>query len=405
MAAAVLCLSLGAAPLRADESAPSFSGPAAHAHVAALAGDPGARQAGSVSQAAATEYLARAFQSTGATVTTQPFPITYFETRLTQLAIQGPLGQLVATVPLTYSAAGSVEADLEFVGLAREGDFSPSDVAGKIALVQRGEIRFGEKVDRLASAGAAGAVIYNNLPGTFSGSLAASSRIPALSISREDGEMLLDQLRGARLRARLDVDASTAQRVATNVVATLSGGPRQVVVGAHYDAVAGSPGGNDNASGTAVLLELARIMAKERPPFTVTFVAFDAEEIGLLGSAHYVSTLSEAERSNVVAMINLDMVGVGTVSRFGGSDHLVRSAMAIAGELGQSSRPLGDGTLTGASDHSSFQRAGVPAVFIHRSEDPNYHGPNDRADLVDPENLHIAGEIALRLIRRLAGEL
>jgi Zn-dependent M28 family amino/carboxypeptidase len=97
-------------------------------------------------------------------------------------------------------------------------------------------------------------------------------------------------------------------------------------------------------------------------------------------------------------MINLDMVGVGTESKVGGSPPMVQLARAAAGRSGLQVSEMGE---AGASDHASFTRAGVPALFIYRSNDPNYHSPNDRAEYIDPANLQIAGQLALDVVAAL----
>src|SRR5262249_56768081 len=108
--------------------------------------------------------------------------------------------------------------------------------------------------------------------------------------------------------SHVGVDASVAQSTGANVVAVRQGGPKSIVIGGHFDSVPAGPGANDNGSGTATTLELARVLAQAPTQFTLRFVAFDAEEIGLLGSSHYVAQLSDAERPSIVAVINLDLV-------------------------------------------------------------------------------------------------
>jgi aminopeptidase YwaD len=102
-------------------------------------------------------------------------------------------------------------------------------------------------------------------------------------------------------------------------------------------------------------------------------------------------------------MVNLDMVGVGDSWRFGGSDGLVQRAEQAAAALGAPYAKLG-GPVAGASDHASFLAAGIPAVFVHRVSDPNYHTAGDRAEHVDPVALGQAGEVVVRLLEGLAAE-
>ena len=379
---------------------PAFSGDLALGHVNVLADAIGSRPAGSANQARAAEYLLGQFRALGYQADLQPFPVTSYQDRGSTLTVAGALGRQLTPAALTYSAGGVFEAELVRVGLGRADDLRAVDLRGKIALVERGEIRFTDKVDNVVRAGAGGVVIYNNQPGMFSGALTEPSSVPVVGLSREDGENLLTRLAGGPVTARLAVDAGVEQQTAANVVATKPGGPETVVIGGHFDSVAAGPGANDNGSGTAVVLELARVLAGHPSPFTIKFVAFDAEEIGLIGSAHMVAQLSEDERRTTRAMINLDMVGVGTQTFLGGSDSLRDLAFPIAAALGQPARALGDG-LNGASDHASFVRAGIPSVFLYRAEDPNYHSPNDRTAFIDPAHLDYAGRLSLGILDAL----
>ena len=97
-----------------------------------------------------------------------------------------------------------------------------------------------------------------------------------------------------------------------NVVAEKSGsGEGVVVLGAHYDTVPNVEGANDNGSGTAVILAIAEDWAEQPLPFTVRFIAFGSEEVGLRGSAHYVNSLSADQRDGIIAMLNFDALGSG----------------------------------------------------------------------------------------------
>jgi len=393
-----------APPAEAPVAAPvEFNGVQAKLHVDVLAGEIGSRPAGSESQARAAQYVQGQLSSFGYQAELQSFPITFYDDRGSTLAVAGALERQMSANTLQYSPPGAAEGELVDVGLARDGDFSPAAVQGKIALIERGEIRFSEKAENVAQAGALGAVIYNNGPDNFNGSLGSGGQIPAVSLARSDGESLLAQTRRGPVTVRITVDASLDQRTAANVVATKPGGPQTVVIGGHFDSVAAGPGANDNGSGTAVMLELARVLASRPSPFTIKFVAFDAEEIGLLGSAHLVGQLSEDEVRTTRAMINLDMVGVGDEVRLGGSDEVVSLAFPIAAQLGEPARALGGG-LNGASDHASFMRAGIASLFVYRAEDPNYHGPNDRAEFVDPAGLDFAGRLVLGVLDSLGGQ-
>ncbi len=97
---------------------------------------------------------------------------------------------------------------------------------------------------------------------------------------------------------------------------------------------------------------------------------------------------------------NLRVNGVGDSPQLGGDETLARIGQRVAAGLGQPAALIGQ--VQGGSDHASFARAGVPALFIHRSNDPNYHSPLDRAEYVDPAHLQYAGQLALGVLDALA---
>jgi aminopeptidase YwaD len=379
------------------ENSPTFSGSSANQHVDALSVGIGSRVAGSPIQTRTHDYLSARFAEMGYQVQTQPFAINAYQDRGSSVALAGDVPRPVAANTMQYSTGGTAEGVLIEAGLGRDEDFKAVDVRGSVALVTRGETRFVDKVEAATRAGAAAIIIVNNAPGNVNGSLIGMSAIPAVSVSQEDG-ITLQQAAAAGGRVRVEVDASAEQSTGSNVVATRPGGPQTLVIGAHIDSVAAGPGANDNGSGTATMLEVARVMATASTPYTLVFVGFDAEEIGLLGSAHYVGQLSEGERQSIRAMINLDMVGVGTESRVGGTDTLIRLAQSVGTRSGLPLASMGE---SGASDHASFMRAGIPALFIYRSNDPNYHSPNDKAELIDPANLQLAGQLVLDVVAAL----
>lgn len=361
----------------------------------------GPRVAGSPAQFAAVEYLEEQFGAVGLRTERQTLGFRAFDDRGSSLELLSADGSSLNVLTLTYSAGGEVEGELVHVGLARQGDFAPTTVRGKIGLAERGEIRFSEKVTNLAEAGAIGVIVYNNQPGIFGGSLIGPGELPVVAISAEDGERLRDLVQSERTTVRFRVEAELQDRTGVNVVAARDAGAKMVVIGAHYDSVRAGPGANDNASGTAVLLELSRLIATRQYPFSVRIVAFGAEEIGLLGSRHYVAQLDEAARRSTMAMINLDMVGVGDQMALGGDAAVVDRALRLTREAGSQARQLGNGPGS-SSDHASFQAAGIASLFVHRGNDPRYHTPEDKPEYVLPENLATAGQLVLALLDELA---
>jgi aminopeptidase YwaD len=139
-------------------------------------------------------------------------------------------------------------------------------------------------------------------------------------------------------------------------------------------------------------------------PFTFQIVLFGAEEIGLVGSQHYVGALRPQEREHITAMLNFDMVGVGDRPMVGGSAELVDLAFATAEQNGTRLGRLGGRALE-RSDQASFLDANIPAIFLHRSGDPNYHTVEDRAKHVNADHLAVAGQLALALLDQIAASI
>jgi Peptidase family M28/K319L-like, PKD domain len=199
-----------------------------------------------------------------------------------------------------------------------------------------------------------------------------------------------------------------------NVVAVLKGSSSRpaIVIGAHYDAIAfpegdRAPGAEDNASGTAALIELARVLGREQLATEVRFIAFAAEEVGLRGSQHHVAALPAGD-PGVQAMFNLDMVGHDPqltrrliIDAFGVS-------RALAGRLARAAERFTTLTTTagifsrGRSDHRPFAERGIPALTVagERWRDyPHYHSAADLPRHVDPGMVaEVARAIAARVM-------
>ena len=363
----------------------------------------GPRPAGSDAEDKAARYLRDQLQGFGYEIELQPFSFDVFVDAGSGLEVLSPPAASPAVFPFDPSANGVVEGELVGAGIGRPGDF-PTDSAGKIALIQRGMLRFSEKVANAAAAGAVGTVIYNNEPPLFGGDLSVLSDIPAVAMSQEDGEALLAKTQSGPVSVRLTVLTETGPRDSQNVIARPPDGECRVVAGGHYDSVPGGPGANDNASGTATVVEMARALAADGEFDDVCFVLFGAEETGLIGSSRFVDRLTAAESETLEAMLNFDMVGVGTNWLLGGSLSITDIAVAEAEERGldyiRSSSDLS------GSDHASFLAADVPAIFLHSffetiADDPRYHTTEDQPQHVEPSRMGEIGDAGLAVIEEL----
>jgi Zn-dependent M28 family amino/carboxypeptidase len=314
---------------------------------------------------------------------------------------------------------------------------------GAVALMQRGTCTFREKVANAVRAGASAVVVFNEggegRRGVFGGTLGPPQvPVPALAASFAVGEALrngvLDGPTGVTATVRTDMIAET--RRTSNVVAeSRTGAPGNVVVvGAHLDSVARGPGINDNGSGSAVVLEAAERLASLRPRNRLRFVWWGAEEVGLVGSAHYVETLSSAARRRIALYLNFDMVGSPNFARYvydgdnstssrrvpfpQGSAAIER---VLARYLSSRKLPFRE-TGLGGSDHLSFAEAGIPVggLFTGASDrktegeaadfggragqpyDPCYHERCDTTANVSGIALLQSTQTAIHAIRRFA---
>ena len=296
--------------------------------------------------------------------------------------------------------------------------------AGAIALlIVAGEQDF--KQDRLSK------LRYDN---------AGDAGIPVMAISRKAAEDLFNKpVSDLELAARsksadayreilfsisLETNITRKQLPAYNVIGMLEGSDpvlkkEYVVIGAHYDHLgrggegSGSLaprsgdihyGADDNASGTAGVLELARVFSKQspRPKRTIIFMAFSGEEEGLLGSNHYVNH-PLLPLASTVAMINMDMIGRMKDRR------LVIGGVGTAEEwrniIGADTEKLFQLTLNedgfGPSDHSSFYGKQVPVLFFWTGTHNDYHKPSDTFEKINYEDE--AG--ILRLVARIVNQM
>lgn len=384
-----------AAPVATDPQPSTFSGQNAYKHVQHLAVTIGSRPTGSPKEVEAAAYIAGELRRYGYTVEKQPFDFDAYRARSATLEVQGVPEQ---ARPIEFSPGGEVSGRLVPAGIGRSEEFPRGTISGQVALIERGTLSFGDKVENAKAAGAAAVVVYNNVSGDFAGwTLPSIGAIPALAVSRETGLKLLQ----SSFQVRVSVDARYRKIESQNVVAK-GGQSCRIVVGGHFDSVEAGPGANDNASGTGVTMELARVLKDRAAADGLCFIAFGAEELGLWGSRRYAESLTEEQKRAMAGMINLDMVGVGDSWRMSGSEALQAPALSGAASSGLPVGSFGTNERGGGSDHASFMREGIPAVFIHRREDPNYHTAEDKVEHVDPAALEAAGMAAVSIIDRLA---
>lgn len=364
---------------------------------------------------------------------------------------EAPLEEGREATTLSFSSDGEVQAPVVFVGYglrvadAPVDDYAGLDVRGKVVLAlsgyagpPRSNPKLGraawvrEKVQTAAEAGAAAFLYVRCSTDSAEDSLEPFSEdmarrreaIPAACITREallragsaDFAGALEEREGASsllwgcelAPVDLATEVEQVETTARNVIGILPGSDPAlreecVVIGAHYDHVGNATarageavdpaqtcnGADDNASGASGVLALARDLAGDPAPprRSVVFIAFDAEEKGLLGSQHYVrEPVWELERT--VAMVNLDMVGrlrddklwvfeAASSSTFPPVLESLASAQALSLVLNERE--------PGGSDHAPFLASGIPTAFFFTGMHPEYHSPKDDYALLNVE--------------------
>ncbi|MCD0453671.1 M28 family peptidase [Actinocorallia sp. API 0066] len=405
---ALLAVPGGATARVADPAARAVAGVRASAvesHLAALAriasahGD--TRAAGTPGYAAARDYLVTQLRAAGYRPVVQEFDFPYFQeegtaelsrlsptphTYLPSVAGADKLGDFAT---MTFSGSGDVSGPVRAVdaGAPAKGKASTSgceaaDFAGfprgAVALLRRGTCTFAVKAANAQAAGAAAAVIFNDggegRTDTLSGTVGKPGEvaIPVLGASHAVGE----ELARAGTTVRVTTRTTSETRQTWNVIAdTRRGDPRRVVmVGAHFDSVPEGPGINDNASGAAALLELAKYAYRVPVPNRLRFAWWGAEELGLLGSEHYVAALSARERAAVRLYLNHDMIASPNhvygiydgddSDRTGegpGPEGSARIEKAYEGYFKAIGVPTQGTDFTGRSDYGPFIARGIPA--------------------------------------------
>lgn len=349
----------------------------------------GPRVAGTPIAERASDYLIDQYRKLGYQVEVQTFTYPKFFDGGSTVSIEG---KTINAWAMVRSIPGNPSGKLVAVpNYGKPEDFKAVNVRNQIAIVQRGGgVQFIQKIENAAAAGAIGILIVNNQPGTIRGMLLRSSPIPAASLSQEVGTPLLEQAQKTNVQATLTVKAQP-NALGRNVIAHLPNVTQpKLIIGGHFDSVENSPGANDNASGTAVVLGIARSLSKSPEANQIWFMGFDGEEDGLKGSEAFVDRATPQFLSGLKAMLNFDMVGINDRLLLDGSGTMSAIAQSVSGNV-QSSR-------FGGSDHASFRSKNVSTLFFFRGTDPNYHSPGDK--VVEPRLLKETQDAALKIIQK-----
>ncbi|MEX0172406.1 M28 family metallopeptidase [Streptomyces sp. LMG1-1-1.1] len=350
----------------------------------------GNRAAGTLGHDASAAYVYTQLKKAGYDVRYQKFDFQYTQTLAEKASVVAPAPRTLDIKAMTYTkstpvggitaALAAVPVDADGTTGCEPGDFATGTFTGKIALIKRGGCTFAAKQQNAAAAGAVGAVIYNNTEGALSGTLGdpAAGKIPTGGLTQAEGVALAADLANGPVSLSLEIRQLSELRSTNNVIAETRGGnaANTVMLGSHLDSVTAGPGINDNGSGSAGLLQTALELAKSKDKVRnkVRFAWWSAEENGLLGSEHYVNTLTALDKGEIKLYLNFDMIaspnyglfvydgddsdGVGAGAGPEGSAQLERDITDFMDKRGL---PHEGTDFSGRSDYGPFIEVGIPS--------------------------------------------
>ena len=392
-------------------------------HVRFLSETIGPRPGGTQSEKWAARYVGMKLQSMGYEVEYQPFAVPDQYVGFIESPLSKSRNWQTGAAPNSLISTEAVTAPLIFVPNGTNLDEVPNEVNGKIVLFERGATvaDYNKQVENAVAKGAKGVLLYSLIGGrgnygqTFNPRLTKKQSIPVFGLAYAQGNAFKEEL--ARkgdtilsLKARHESNLQSLNVIAKKKPKNSTGNEKAVIVSSHYDSVAGAPGANDNASGTGLVLELARAFQNVETDKEIRFIAFGSEEMGLIGSEHYVDNLSTQERDRILGVFNADMVATNYDKAKNlyamtpdGSTNLVTDATLNAAK--QLNNDLVLQGKFGSSDHVPFAYAGIPAaLFIWMGVDSwnpliyhiekVYHTPQDNVlENISPERMKMGLDV------------
>jgi len=360
--------------------------------VAALSEQIGPRPPGSAAELEAARFMRAAFEEMGLECWIEPFESPSHRAVGSAIRVAGEDAPF-PSLPAQFSAGGEGSGELVFLGMMGKSPLEPRAVGGKVGLlIPAGS--HAEKIDylsRLEANGLEGLIVVSPYLDNIQTKIVRYPEIARMPIAVVSMRTATRLRRCEGRRAEMSVCvAGGERRESQNVVARVRGsGDRWLAVSAHCDTAAHAPGALDNASGAAVLIEVARRFVDARPRATLLFVATGSEEHGRLdgvgAGAQAFYDRREAELETCLGHIEIDDVGnvLGTPEVFIGGSKPFRDR--VLGAVGPGIRYGGSGGV--GCDHGAAEQRGVPWAWFCDCEFPcpHYHSPEDTMEFFDAE--------------------
>ncbi len=363
----------------------------------------GPRPPGSAAERLAAEWVAGQFAAMGYAPAIEPFDCPAHGALAASLA--GP-GEAVDIAPTQHTPCGSAVGPLHWLG-AGEGHLR-GEPAGKIGLLLAGgSLQERHRLlDRLESAGLAGVIVVTPSANSVNGKIVRSGRARRMLTATvsDSGARRLRARAGQTVTLTITGDRPSPAGQSQNVVAELPGaGPNRLIVWAHYDTAAGSPGAGDNASGTALLLELARELAGRELPATVQFVATGAEEFGGEDACGHGAkaflTRRAGDLERTIAAFDIDYVGeaLGVRRLRAAGPRAVIDAVPAFDNVHRADR-----RSTSCDSGSAYHFGLANVTLMDDTGSPHLHTPEDTIDTLDLAALAEMLGVCRRTVEALA---
>lgn len=385
------------------------------AHVRALAAI-GPRLMATDKEREGAEYFARAMQKAGAETWLETFPVVGWQPGEAEVSVrQGRKWLEVPALTLGFSppTKGRVESKVVVIDHCRADNPQLRECAGKVVLCAALWGEDGRDLDALTKAKPAAIFFIDdrypsyhsvqiNMPMGWAGRLG----VPAATVSYFDGWEMAKR----RPKVRVKIASSSFPAESVNAVARFEGTNSRlapVVLGAHHDSVTVGEQADDNATGMACVIEVAKALAAKPRARTVVACSFGCEEFLSTGSEAFVRAHPEvAEKAALV--VNFDSVG----SVLGQTQCLVTGTAKLLKLAGEAVEGLGlpvivERDVSPYSDHFFFTAAGTPAVWLHR---PNcragrwyHHSDFDAVEQVGGKQIAMAADVGMAIAEEIAG--
>jgi len=371
------------------------------AHMNKFCLDIGTRHCGSDGERQAAQYIEDYWRSLGLDVRREEYPVRGWKCSsysMYNVTKGKPVGHIIANY---FSAS----CDVTGVPLIIDGSkpIEELDVAGRICFIRYNPgsvFDKGDLAEKLESLGAAAAIFMNigHTDAAPSSKIVRTPHISKIATLAAANQGIHEILANANDTYRLTVDAQPFDTVVYNVIAKIGSGDVKGVIGAHFDTAPLTQGAGDNASGTAAVMEMARILRGYDSGMTLEFAAFSAEEYiperGACppGSADYVARHKDED---IRWFYNIDDYGL-----YLGSPEF---QVSHEDKLPKLNYCFDHSTASLSGDDKTFSLAGIPTVWLYdRQIFRNLHTPCDTIETVDCEKLAKAVEISVDMVRQLA---